>query len=341
MALAPSRQWSLVARPQGEPQPSDVRLDEVDVPDPGPGEVRVRNTWLSVDPYMRGRMDDRPSYVPPFRLEEPMTGGAVGVVELVGDGVEGVAEGDCVLHDRGWRERAVLRADAVRVVDADLAPAQAYLGVLGTTGLTAWVGVLDVAQMREGDVVLVSGAAGAVGSVAGQVARLKGASAVVGTAGGEEKVRWLLDDAGFTRAGDHRSASPADLLRDLLPDGADVYFDNVGGPTLEAALPRMRDHGRVALCGAISGYNATSAPPGPRTLGLAIGKRLRLEGFIVTDHLDRTEEFTREMAGWIARGDVVYRETATEGVESAFDAFRGVLSGANTGKMLVRLDPDL
>ncbi|WP_299033526.1 NADP-dependent oxidoreductase [uncultured Pseudokineococcus sp.] len=340
MSPAPSRQWSLAARPQGEPARTDVRLDEVQVPDPGPGEVRVRNTWLSVDPYMRGRMDDRPSYVPPFAIGEPMTGGAVGVVELVGDGVEGVSEGDVVLHDRGWRERAVLPAGAVRVVDADLAPAQAYLGVLGTTGLTAYVGVLDVAQMREGDVVLVSGAAGAVGSVAGQVARLKGAGAVVGTAGGEEKVRWLLAEAGFTDAADHRSAGAGELLGRLLPEGADVYFDNVGGPMLEAALPRMRDHGRVALCGAISGYNATSAPAGPRTLGVAIGKRLRLEGFIVTDHLERTEEFTREMAGWLARGELVHRETVTDGVESAFEAFLGVLSGANTGKMLVRLAPD-
>ncbi|MEJ5944885.1 NADP-dependent oxidoreductase [Pseudokineococcus basanitobsidens] len=341
MSPAPSRQWSLVARPQGEPADGDARLEEVDVPDPGPGEVRVRNTWLSVDPYMRGRMNDARSYVPPFALGEPMTGGAVGVVEVVGDGVEHLSEGDVVLHDRGWRERAVLPADAARVVDADLAPAQAYLGVLGTTGLTAYAGLLDVAQMQEGDVVLVSGAAGAVGSIAGQVARLKGAGAVVGTAGGEDKVRWLLDDAGFTDAADYRGADPGDLLRRLVPDGADVYFDNVGGPTLEAAIPRMRDHGRIALCGAISGYNAESPPPGPRTLGLAIGKRLRLQGFIVTDHLARMREFVPEMAGWVRDGDVVYRETVTEGVESTYDAFRGVLTGANTGKMLVRIDPDV
>lgn len=339
--MTTTRQWTLVARPTGEPQDSDFALEQTELAEPGPGEVLVRNTWLSVDPYMRGRMNDTRSYVPPFALGEPLTGGAVGVVEAVGDGVDGVAEGDVVLHDRGWRERAVLPAEQVTAVDPRLAPPQAYLGVMGMPGLTAYAGLLDVAQMRKGDVVLVSGAAGAVGSVAGQIARLKGASTVIGTAGSRDKVQWLQDDAGFSTALDYRTDDVADQLARVAPDGVDVYFDNVGGPMLETALDAMAVHGRIAMCGAISTYNATSAPPGPRNLGLAVGKRLRIQGFLVRDHAHLQEQFRQEMAAWIAEGHVTYRETVRDGVEQAVQAFRDVLTGGNTGKMLVRLDPDL
>lgn len=339
MSAAGSRQWTLLARPQGDLRDGDVRLDEVQVPDPGPGEVRVRNTWLSVDPWTRSQMDEAPTYVPSFPLGSPVEAEAVGVVEAVGAGVEGVHEGDEVLHGKGWREVSLVDAADARVLDTSVVPAQTWLGVLGTTGLTAYVGLLDVAGFREGDVVLVSGAAGAVGSVAGQVARLRGASAVVGLAGTPEKVRWLLDDAGFTAAADHHDAPPEQLLADLLPGGADVYFDNVAGPTLEAAIPRMRTHGRIALCGAISGYGSTDEPAGPSTFHLARGKRLTMRGFLVGDHLDRRDAFVADMTRWIAAGELAHRETVVDGVEATDDALRGLLSGANTGKMLVRLPP--
>ena len=330
-----SREWRLARRPNGEPQPDDFALVTTDVPDPADGEVTVRNTFLSVDPYMRGRMNDVPSYVPPFQLDEVMTGGAVG--EVVASESDALSVGDQVLHMQGWREYATGPATAFRRIDATLAPASAYLGVLGTTGLTAWVGLVEIAPLQPGETVFISAAAGAVGSVAGQMAKLMGASRVVGSAGSDEKVRWILDDLGFDAAFSYRDGPVRKSLKAAAPDGIDVYFDNVGGDHLEAAISALHRGGRVALCGAISGYNATTAQPGPSNMFLCIGKRLRLRGFIVSDHMARFPEFVAQVAPWLRDGSLRTRETVVDGVENAPHAFIDMLRGANIGKMLVRV----
>jgi NADPH-dependent curcumin reductase CurA len=330
-----SREIRLAARPSGEPQPSDFELAEVEVGEPADGELVVRNTFMSVDPYMRGRMDDRPSYVPPFALGEPLYGGAVG--EVVASRAEGVGEGDTVVHQLGWREYATMKAKHARKVDATGVPASAYLGVLGMPGLTGYVGLLDIAALRDGDVVFVSAAAGAVGSLAAQIAKLRGHT-VIGSAGSPEKVAHLRDDLNLDAAFDYHDGPVAKLLRAAAPDGIDVYFDNVGGDHLEAAIFSLNTHGRVAMCGAISTYNATSPPAGPRNLGLAVGKRLSLRGFIILDHDDRFPAFAEEVGGYVKRGEIKFRETIVDGgVAAAPQAFIDLLRGANTGKMLVRL----
>jgi NADPH-dependent curcumin reductase CurA len=331
-----SREIRLAARPRGEPSLDDFELATAEVPDqPGDGEVLVRNLLMSVDPYMRGRMDDRPSYIPPFRLGEPLGGGAVG--EVVASAADGLAAGDVVLHDRGWREYALLAARAARRVDASLAPPAAYLGALGMPGLTAYVGLLDIAGLREGDVVFVSGAAGAVGSLAGQLAKVRG-HVVIGSAGSPEKVAYVRDELGFDAAFDYHAGPVRELLRAAAPDGIDDYFDNIGGEHLEAAISALHVHGRIALCGAVSTYNATEPPAAPRNLTQAIGKRLTLRGFIIFDHADRHGAFVEEVAPLLRDGRVKARETIVDGgVEAAPQAFIDLLRGANTGKMLVRL----
>ena len=329
------REIQLAARPHGEPTLDDFRLAEVEVPDPAEGQVLVRNLLMSVDPYMRGRMNDVPSYVPPFELGEALTGGAVG--EVVASRAESLSEGDFVAHDCGWREYAVFDAKYARRIDPSVAPPSAFLGVLGGTGLTAYAGLLDVAGLREGDVVFVSGAAGAVGSVAGQIAKLRGHT-VIGSAGSPAKVALLRDELGFDAAFDYHDDQVSTLLRAAAPDGIDLYFDNVGGEHLEAAIGALRRYGRIALCGAISSYNATEPPAGPRNLHLAIGKRLTLRGFIVFDHADRLPDFEREVGGWLREGSLHAPETIVEGgIEQAPQAFIDLLRGANTGKMLVSL----
>jgi NADPH-dependent curcumin reductase CurA len=329
-----SRQVELVARPVGEPKPEDFRVSEVEVADPKPGQILVRNRWMSVDPYMRGRMNDTRSYVTPFALGEPLEGGAVG--EIVACGDDRFTVGQTVLHQLGWRELALVPTDQARVVDPELADLSAYLGVLGMPGLTAYVGLLDVAELREGDVVFVSAAAGAVGSLVGQIARLRG-SRVIGSAGSTEKVAYLKDELGFDQAFNYRDGNVPALLARAAPDGIDVYFDNVGGEHLEAAIFALHDFGRVALCGAISMYNATEPPPGPRNLALSVARRLNLRGFIVTDHAKRFPDFVREMGGWLQEGKIKYRETVVEGIENAPEAFIGLLRGENLGKMVVKL----
>jgi len=330
-----SREVHLVRRPEGEPVPEDFALVTKEFGAPGPGRVLVRNAWLSVDPYMRGRMNDVKSYVPPFALGEPMEGGAIGTVVASAD--ESVPVGATVMHMAGWREYASVPAQHARIVDTAIAPAQAYLGVLGTTGLTAYAGLTEIAPVREGDVVFVSGAAGAVGSVAGQVARKLGASRVIGSAGGPEKAARLTAEYGFDAAVDYRLGDLEGQLKAAAPQGVDVYFDNVGGDHLRAAVARMNVHGRIALCGAISQYNATAPVPGPDNLALAVGKRLTLRGFIVTDHLAMAADWIPRAARWLADGELRADETVVEGVENAVGAFLGLLRGANTGKMLVRL----
>ncbi|MFG2914515.1 NADP-dependent oxidoreductase [Kitasatospora sp. NPDC048298] len=334
-APATAREWHLVARPQGWPVPADFALVEAPVRTPGPGEILVRNAYLSVDPYMRGRMNDVKSYVPPFQLGQAMDGGAVG--HVVASGAEGFAPGDVVLHGLGWREYATLDARHAVKVDPAAAPLSAYLGVLGMPGLTAYSGLLAVGGLKEGDRVFVSGAAGAVGSLVGQIARLKGASLVVGSAGSAEKVAKLVDEYGFDAAFNYKDAPVAEQLAQAAPDGIDLYFDNVGGDHLEAAIGALNVHGRAVLCGAIAQYNDTAAPAAPRNLALAIGKRLRLEGMLVRDHAGLQQQFVAEVAGWLKSGELRTEETVVDGVENAAEAFLDLLRGVNTGKMVVRL----
>ncbi|MHC0434125.1 NADP-dependent oxidoreductase [Streptomyces sp. O3] len=328
-----SRAWHLVARPHGWPTPADFALRETPVAAPAEGRVLVRNLHFSVDPYMRGRMNDVKSYVPPFQLDQPMDGGAVG--EVIASNAEGFAVGDHVLHGLGWRDYADVPAQHAKKVDASLAPLSAYLGVLGMPGLTAYAGLLEVASFKEGDAVFVSGAAGAVGSQVGQIARLKGASRVIGSAGSDAKVKRLVEEYGFDAAFNYKNGPVAEQLGQAAPDGIDVYFDNVGGDHLEAAISHLNVHGRVTVCGMIAGYNDTEPTPGPRNMAMVIGKRLRLRGMLVSDHADLQPEFVREVAGWIASGDLAYDETFVEGVENGVEAFLGMLRGDNTGKMVV------
>ena len=331
-----SREIRLAARPRGAPTPADFELAEVEVPDPGDGELVIRNTYLSVDPYMRGRMNDVKSYVPPFALGEPMTGGALG--QVIASRNERLPEGSWVVHDLGWREVALSEGRGARIVDPARAPLSTTLGVLGMPGLTAYVGVVDIGEVRDGDTVFVSGAAGAVGSIAAQLAKLRGAR-VVGSAGSPEKVAWLRE-LGVDGVFDYRATSTREALREHAPDGIDVYFDNVGGETLEAAIGAMRLHGRIVACGSISRYNATEALPGPRNMFLVVTKRLRMQGYIVFDHYDRFPPFLAEVAPAVADGSIRYRETIVDGIERAPEAFIGLLEGANVGKMLVRVGPE-
>ena len=330
----PSREIQLAARPHGEPVPSDFRLADVEVPDPEPGQVLVRNTYMSVDPYMRGRMRDVKSYVPPFQLDRPMEGGAVG--EVIASGADDLAVGDVVVHQLGWREHALLDAAQARKVDAGGLPESAFLGVLGMPGLTAYAGLLEVAGLRDGDVVFVSGAAGAVGSLAGQIAKLRG-NTVIGSAGTPEKVAHLIDDLGFDKAFNYKDGDVTALLAGAAPDGIDVYFDNVGGDHLEAAIAAMRRGGRIALCGMISGYNSTAPEPGPTNMMQLIGKRITMRGFIVTDHGAQLRGLFEEVAPAVRDGRIQFRETVVEGLDNAPQAFIDLLRGANVGKMLVKL----
>ena len=324
--------WNLVSRPEGTPDKSNFELREFELPPLEDGMVHVRNQWLSVDPYMRGRMNESKSYIPPFQLGQPMEGGAIG--EVVESRAEGFAPGDLVQHFAGWRDEAVLPAKGVNKLPNIDARPQDFLGNLGVTGATAWFGLLDVAQAKEGDIVFVSAAAGAVGSAVVQIAKAKGMT-VIGSAGGAEKcefVRALGADAAI----DYRSGPIQKSLRDAAPDGIDVYFDNVGGDHLDAAFARARLHARFALCGMISGYNSRE-PQQFRYIIRMIAMRIMMKGFLYGDYGPRMGEFYRAMGELITSGKVTPRDTVYEGLDSAADAFLGLFTGANTGKMLVRI----
>lgn len=328
-----TRQIELARRPVGMPTADCFTLEEVDVPDSEDGEVLIANRVLSVDPYMRGRMIERRSYVPPFEVGAPLEGGAVG--EVVASASPDLEVGDHVRHMLGWREHAVVPAEACARVDAAAAPLSAYLGILGMPGMTAYIGLLDIAEAAEGETVVISGAAGAVGSTAGQIARRKGCR-VIGSAGTPEKVAWLIEELGFDAAFDYRETPYAEALDRHCPEGIDVVFENVGGAHLAACVPRMRDFGRIALCGLISEYNATEPPPGP-SLWPMVSRRIAMRGFIVRDHSARAGDFYREMGGWFSAGELVERETVVEGLERMPAAFLGLFTGENIGKMVVRV----
>jgi NADPH-dependent curcumin reductase CurA len=328
--------WHLMRRPRGLPSRDDFALKPIDLPPLEPGMVRVRNLWLSVDPYMRGRMNDVKSYVPPFALDAPMEGGAVG--EVVESRAEGFAEGDRVLHMSGWRDEAVAPAAALnKLPDLGVEP-QAFLGNLGLTGGTAYFGLFDGAQAKPGDIVFVSAAAGAVGSAVVQIAKAKGMT-VIGSARGADKcafVRELGADAAVDYTAQPILKGLAAAVAEIGAKGIDVYFDNVGGDHLDAALALANKDARFAICGMIEGYNS-SEPMALRYIMRVIAMRIRLQGFIYTDFVPRLGEFYRDMAGWIAAGQVQSRDTVVEGLEAMPDAFLGLFTGANTGKMLIRL----
>ena len=327
-----SREVVLANRPVGMPKVEDFEVREVELPDPGTGEVLVRNVCMSVDPYMRGRMIDRKSYTAPFAVGETLTGGAIGRVER--SNRTDLKEGEYVESHLGWREAFVAKHAGLRPLGELKAPASAYLGILGMPGMTAYAGLLEVAELALEESVFVSGAAGAVGSAVGQIAKIKGCT-VVGSAGSAEKVRHLTEDLGFDHAFDYHDGHLERQIFEGAPEGIDVYFDNVGGDHLQAALNCMRPYGRLALCGAIAQYNATAPVPGPNNLAIAIGMGLTLRGFIVSNFNHLRDQFMRDMTAWVASGEVKYRETTFDGIDKAPQAFIGLFTGANTGKMVV------
>lgn len=339
MATLSSTEWSLASRPEGMPKPADFGKKTVEIAAPKDGEIQVKNEWMSVDPYMRGRMYDRESYVPPFQIGETMQGGAVGRVTASAN--PDFKEGDLVSSMMGWRTAWVAAPAAAMVQklpDVGL-PESAFLGIAGMPGLTAYAGLLRIAELKEGDVVFVSGAAGAVGSTVVQIAKIKGCM-VIGSAGGPEKCAFVKS-LGADHVIDYKKAGGFDglvkALKEASPKGIDVYFDNVGGDHLTAAIEAARPMARMALCGMIAQYNETGTPKGPHNIIQAVGKQLKLQGFIVSTHADMQRDFFADMAKWIPAGKMKFEQTVMEGIDKAPEAFMGLFTGANTGKMLVKL----
>jgi NADPH-dependent curcumin reductase CurA len=331
-----NRQILLVNRPTGEPSETDFSRVETPIPEPGPGQLLCRTIYLSLDPYMRGRMSARASYAQPAELGKPMVGGTV--CQVLRSNQAGFAQGDLVLAYTGWQEYAVSDGRGVRKIDPQLAPISYYLGILGMPGLTAYAGLLDIGRPRAGETVVVSAAGGAVGSVVGQIAKIKGCRAV-GVAGGEEKCARVVQEFGFDGCVNYRSTTLSQDLAQACPAGIDVYYDNVAGVVLEAALRHINLGARIPLVGLISQYNATAPPPGPNLMPLLI-KRALIQGFLVSDHEHRREDFLRDVAGWLKSGRLKYREDVVQGLENAPRAFLGLFQGKNFGKLLVQVSPD-
>jgi hypothetical protein len=333
-----NRQITLAARPDGFPSESDFKLATSDIPKPNEGECLVQGIYLSVDPYMRGRMRARPSYVAPVQVGEVMGGGVVG--RVLESRCEDLKQGDIVEGVLGWQEYAVAPQKALRKVDPALAPISTALGVLGMPGLTAYFGLLDVADPRPGETVVVSGAAGAVGATVGQIAKIRGCR-VVGIAGSDEKVRQIVDELGFDAAFNYKTTKDyADELKRLAPDGVDVYFDNVGGAITDAVFSLLNVRARVSVCGQISQYNLEATEMGPRLLWHLIVKRAKAQGFLIFDYANRYNEGLRQLSEWVKQGKIRYRERIAEGIENAPKAFLEMMQGKNIGKQLVRLSPE-
>lgn len=330
----------LAERPKGTPSLTCFRLESAPMPALAPGQIAVRVIWLSLDPYMRGRMDDAKSYAPPVPIGGTMEAGAVG--EVIASQSPDLTPGDIVVGGFGWASGAVVAGQAVRKVDPAIAPISTALGVLGMPGHTAWVGLNRIAEAKAGETIVVSAATGAVGSLAGQLAKAKGLR-VIGVAGGAEKCAYATDTLGFDTCLDHRSDDLRGQIAAAAPKGVDVYFENVGGKTLEAVLPNMNTFGRIALCGMISwysGHGLSEAQPAPVIWRNILTRRLRVQGFIIFDHMDSFPTFAAEVAPMIQDGRVHYRETIAEGLAQAPEAFLGLLTGQNFGKQLVRIGPD-
>lgn len=339
MSTLTSREWALAARPEGVPKPDDFQMLTSEVAAPGDGEIQVQNSWMSVDPYMRGRMIDRESYVPPFQIGEVMQGGAVG--RVTASAHPDYQTGDLVSSFAGWREAwtAAPEAAAANKLPDTPIPDSAFLGVVGMPGLTAYAGLLEIGKPKEGETVFVSGAAGAVGSTVCQIAKLKGCR-VIGSAGGAEKGAFLKS-IGVDEVIDYREHADSDsltkALADAAPKGIDVYFDNVGGDHLTAAIHVANPSARFAICGMISQYNDTTPRPGPNNMIMIVGKSLLVQGFIVSNYSHLQPQFIKDMSDWIPSGKLQFRETVMEGIEQAPDAFMGLFAGKNLGKMLVKL----
>lgn len=330
-----TREIHLRSRPSGLPSTDNFELKEVVTPSPVDGEILVRNEWMSVDPYMRGRMRKGKSYVEPFELDKPLEGGCIG--RVVESRHSRFQVGDYVLGNKGWRDCWVSDGEGIVPINDDTAPVSAYLSVLGLTGMTAYVGLLKIGELKQGDNVFVSAASGAVGSIVCQIAKLNKCR-VVGSAGSAEKIEWLKEKAGVDAAYNYHDVDDvAAKLSELFPNGIDVYFDNVGGDHLEGAIENMNDFGRIAACGMISLYNDETPRPGPTNLFKMIGKRLRMQGFIVRDHMDQRDEFVRDMTAWIDAKQIHWEETITEGLEHAPQAFIDLFHGSKMGKSLVKL----
>ena len=336
--MTTSTQIQLARRPVGWPTADDFDTVAVEYGPLAPGQVRVVNDFVSVDPYMRGRMNDVRSYTPPYALGETMTGGAIGRVVESTD--EAIPVGSVVLHQHGWRDVVQENASGFRIVpEIPGVPLSVHLGILGMTGLTGYVGLTAIAGMKPGDTVFISGAAGAVGTAAGQIARLLGAGRVIGSAGTDEKVALLTQKYGYDAAFNYKTAPVREQLAAAAPDGIDVFFDNVGGDHLEAALDAFNDGGRAALCGAIVGYNTTERAPGPDNLANIITRGLTVKGFTLASYLGLAPEFREHMIPWFSAGEIAYDETVVDGIDNAVDAFLDMMRGANTGKMVVRTTP--
>src|SRR5205085_1220518 len=311
-------------RPVGMPVEEDFEVVATDVPDPGDGEFVVRNIWMTVDPYMRGRMTERKSYVPPFQIGEVLDGGSVG--EVVKSRNAGFSEGDyvCGFASGGWREYNRTAGMMFNKVDPSLAPLECYLGVLGMPGLTAYTSLLRIGEPKEGETIFVSAAGGAVGSVVSQIAKIKGCR-VVGSAGSDDKCRWVKEVAGADECVNYKSSkSLFDAVSAACPKGIDIYYENVGGEHLETALELMNSKGRLVMCGMISVYNSLEPPPGPRNLVNVIGRSLKMQGFIVSDFIDMVPQFYSEMGPWIAGGKIRWQETVYDGIAKAPEAFLGL-----------------
>ncbi|WP_316164626.1 MULTISPECIES: NADP-dependent oxidoreductase [unclassified Bradyrhizobium] len=338
--MSQAKRIVLAARPVGEPKPTDFRLEDYAVPTPGAGEVLLRTIWLSLDPYMRGRMSDGPSYAQPVPVGGVMEAGTV--CEVVASNNPGFKAGDIVLARAGWQTHAISDGKGLAKVDPKLAPISTAVGVLGMPGMTAYTGLLDIGQPKPGETVVVAAASGAVGSAVGQIAKIKGARAI-GIAGGKDKCDYVKNEFGFDDCLDHRDPDLAAKLKEACPKGIDVYFENVGGPVFEAVFPLFNAFARMPVCGLIAHYNDTQSVA-PKWAGAlmrnVLTKRLTIRGFIVSDFASRHGDFLKDMSTWVRDGKVKYKEFVTEGLENAPSAFMGLLKGANFGKQLVRVGPD-